>query len=344
MKPKVAAPVGSNSSFVAGGLKASRPVLFAIFSTVALASIFAALLLGTFPITALQVLDSIVHPIPGVAADVIWRLRAPRAFAAFACGGLLAMSGALLQVLLRNALADPYVLGISSGASLGALLALTFGAGALVVNTAALGGALAAIVIVFGLGFRNADRDVYRLLLTGVVLATGLSALVSLVLVTAPQAQVKGMLYWLMGDLAYAGSPLAAWVVLGCLLLFSALLATQLDLLGLGQFKARSLGVGVTLLQSAVFFAAASGTVAAVMLGGAIGFIGLMVPHAVRLLGVAEHRALLPLSVLLGGSLLTLADTAARTLWAPQQLPVGVLTALIGVPAMLVLLGRKSGC
>lgn len=344
MKPKVAAPVGSNSSFVAGGLKASRPVLFAIFSTVALASIFAALLLGTFPITALQVLDSIVHPIPGVAADVIWRLRAPRAFAAFACGGLLAMSGALLQVLLRNALADPYVLGISSGASLGALLALTFGAGALLVNAAALGGALAAIVIVFGLGFRNADRDVYRLLLTGVVLATGLSALVSLVLVTAPQAQVKGMLYWLMGDLAYAGSPLAAWVVLGCLLLFSALLATQLDLLGLGQFKARSLGVGVTLLQSAVFFAAASGTVAAVMLGGAIGFIGLMVPHAVRLLGVAEHRALLPLSVLLGGSLLTLADTAARTLWAPQQLPVGVLTALIGVPAMLVLLGRKSGC
>jgi iron complex transport system permease protein len=320
----------------------SRPVLFAVLSIAALASIFAALLLGTFPISALQVLDSVVHPIPGVVADVIWQLRAPRAFAAFACGGLLALSGALLQVLLRNALADPYILGVSSGASLGALLALTFGAGAPLVNAAALGGALAAIVIVFGLGFRGGDRDIYRLLLTGVVLATGFSALVSLVLITAPQAQVKGMLYWLMGDLAYAGSPLAAWVVLGILVLCGAVLATQLDLLGLGQFKARSLGVGVTLLQAGVFFAAALATVAAVMLGGAIGFIGLMVPHAVRLLGVAEHRALLPLSVLLGGSLLTLADTAARTLWAPQQLPVGVLTALIGVPAMLVLLGRKS--
>ncbi len=319
----------------------SRPVLFAALSIAALASIFAALLLGTFPISTLQLLDSIIHPIPGVVHDVIWQLRAPRALAAFACGGLLAAAGALLQVLLRNALADPYILGVSSGASLGALLALTLGAGTLVMNAAALIGALAAIVIVFGLSFRSSDWNVYRLLLTGVVLATGLSALVSLILVMAPQAQVKGMLFWLMGDLAYAGSPAAAWGVLGLVMLYGVVRATELDLLGLGQFKARSLGVGVTPLQMGVFFAAALATVAAVMLGGAIGFIGLMVPHAIRLLGVAEHRALLPLASLLGGSFLTLADVAARTLWAPQQLPVGVLTALIGVPAMLLLLGRR---
>ncbi len=308
---------------------------------VSAASLFAALLLGTFPMSALQVVDSILRPLPGVVNDVIWKLRAPRALSAFACGGLLAAAGALLQVLLRNALADPYILGVSSGASLGALIALTAGAGAWSMNAAAFAGALAAIVIVFGLGFRSGDWNVYRLLLTGVVLATGLSALVSLVLVMAPQAQVKGMLFWLMGDLAYAGNPAPAWIVLGAVMLFGAAQATQLDLLGLGQVKARSLGVAVAPLQIGVFFAAALATVAAVMLGGAIGFVGLMVPHAIRLLGVAEHRALLPLAALLGGSFLTLADTAARTLWAPQQLPVGVLTALIGVPAMLLLLGGK---
>ncbi|MBI4206660.1 MAG: iron ABC transporter permease [Betaproteobacteria bacterium] len=319
----------------------SRSALFSVLSITAAASIFTGLLFGTFPISALQVFDAVAYPTPGVVHDVIWQLRAPRTLAAFACGGLLALAGALLQVLLRNALADPYILGVSSGASLGALLALTLGAGALTMNAAALGGALAAIVIVFGLGFRSGDWNVYRLLLTGVVLATGLSALVSLLLVMAPQAQVKGMLFWLMGDLAYAGSPAAAWVVLGAVSAFGVAQATRLDLLALGQTKASALGVAVTPLQAGVFFAAALATVAAVMLGGAIGFIGLMVPHAIRLLGVAEHRAMLPLAVLLGGSFLTFADTAARTLWAPQQLPVGVLTALIGVPAMLFLLGRK---
>ncbi|MBI4195195.1 MAG: iron ABC transporter permease [Betaproteobacteria bacterium] len=319
----------------------SRPLLFTVFSIAAMGSLFAALALGTFPSPALQVLGSVVNPVPDVVHDVVWKLRAPRAFAAFACGGLLAAAGALLQVLLRNALADPYILGVSSGASLGALLALTMGAGVLAMNAAAFGGAVAAIVIVFGLGFRSGDRNAYRLLLTGVVLATGLSALVSLTLVMAPPGQVKGMLFWLMGDLAYAESPIAAWIVLGMVLAYGMARAIELDLLGLGRIKAGSLGVGITWLQIGVFGVAALATVAAVMLGGAIGFVGLMVPHAIRLLGVAEHRVLLPLAVLAGGTFLTLADTAARTVWAPQQMPVGVLTALIGVPAMLLLLGRR---
>lgn len=318
----------------------SRPALFALLSVAAVASVIAGLLCGTVPVSARELIEAIVHPAPGLVHDVIWQIRAPRVLGAFACGALLAFAGALLQVLLRNALADPYILGVSSGASLGALLALALGAGPVVTNAAALTSALAAIVIVFGLGFRSGDANVYRLLLTGVVLATGFSALVSLLLIMAPQAQVKGMLYWLMGDLTDAGNPAAAWTVLAFVTVLGVAYATRLDLLALGESKARALGVAVTSLRVGVFFAAALATVAAVMLGGAIGFIGLMVPHAIRLVGIAGHRALLPLAVLLGGGLLTLADTASRTIWAPQQLPVGVLTALIGVPAMLVLLKR----
>lgn len=307
---------------------------------VSVVSVLVALLSGTFPISPRQLLDSVLFPAPGVVHDVIWRLRVPRALAAFACGGLLALAGLLLQVLLRNPLADPYILGVSGGAALGALLAFTFGAGAALAGSASLAGALAAIAIVFAVGFRGRDWNVYRLLLTGVVLSAGFAALVSLTLALAPQSQVKGMLYWLMGDLAYAGSPAAAWVLLAGGAALAASQAVRLDLLALGEAKAHSLGVAVRPLQAAVFLVAAVATVAAVQLGGAIGFVGLMVPHAVRLMGVAQHRALVPLAVLLGGSFLTVADVAARTLWAPLQLPVGVLTALIGVPAMLWLLGR----
>ena len=316
-------------------------VLAIILGVASIASLTAGLTLGSVPIGIVQVLDSIFAPMPGVVHDVIWNLRAPRALAAFACGGLLALAGALLQVLLRNALADPYILGVSGGASLGALLALTIGTGTAVMNLSAFAGAVAAIVIVFGLTYRTADWNIYRLLLTGVVLSAGLSALISLTLVLAPDAQVKGMLFWLMGDLSQSESAWPAWIVLIGASGFAIVVALQLDLLALGELKARSLGVAVGALQLGVFATAAVVTVAAVVVGGAIGFIGLMAPHAIRLAGVTHHRALVPLAVLLGGSLLTIADTAARTAWAPQQLPVGIFTALLGVPAMLILLGRQ---
>ena len=305
------------------------------------ASLLCGLALGSFPIGIRGVIDSIVFPTPGVVHDVIWNLRAPRTFAAYACGGLLALAGALLQVLLRNALADPYVLGVSGGASFGALLALTLGAGAAAMNLSAFAGAVAAITIVFGLTYRSGDWNVYRLLLTGVVLSAGLSALISLILVLAPEAQVKGMLFWLMGDLSQTDSALPAWIVLAVLVALGTAGAMRLDLLALGELKARSLGVRVGGLQLAVFAGAAVATVTAVVLGGAIGFIGLMAPHAIRLAGVSHHKALLALSVMLGGAVLTLADVVARTAWAPQQLPVGILTAMLGVPAMLLLLGRQ---
>ena len=322
-------------------MSARTGTLYAAVGAASAASLLAAISLGSYPIGFTSVVDSIAFPAPGVVHDVIWNLRAPRAFAAFACGSLLALAGALLQVLLRNALADPYVLGVSGGASLGALLALTVGAGAAAMNLSALTGAAAALVIVFGLTYRGGDWNIYRLLLTGVVLSSGLSALISLTLVLAPEAQLKGMIFWLMGDLSQASSAAPAWLVLAVLGALTIGVARKLDLLALGELKARSLGVAVGALQIAVFAAAALATVTAVVLGGAIGFIGLIAPHAIRLCGVADHRALLPLSMLLGGAFLTIADTAARTAWAPQQLPVGIFTALLGVPAMLFLLGRR---
>ena len=292
-----------------------RILLVPMLLLVAAGSILAALMVGTYPTSASELIVSIFDPSSGVVHDVIWQLRAPRALAAFACGGLLALAGALLQVLLRNALADPYVLGVSGGASLGALTAILLGLGEGGMSAMALTGALAAIVVVFGLTFRGRDWNVYRLLLTGVVLSAGLSALISLILALAPDAQVKGMLFWLMGDLAYAGNPLPAWGILLALSAISAAQGVRLDLLAGGELKADSLGVAVTPLKLTVFFAAALATATAVTLGGAIGFIGLMAAHAIRLLGVSAHRALLPLAALLGGTILTFADTAARTAW-----------------------------
>lgn len=305
-------------------------------------SLAAALAVGSVPLPVREVFGALLNTDPGIARDIVWQLRLPRAFAAFACGGLLALAGVLLQALLRNALADSYILGVSGGASLGALGALVLGLSASAGSVAALTGALAAIAIVFGMTFRGGSWNIYRLLLSGVVLSAGFAALTSLILVLAPAAQVKGMLFWLMGDLSYAQTPWPACALLIALTLIALALAPRLDILSLGETKARSLGVAVTPLQVTIFFVAALATVAAVMLGGAIGFVGLMMPHAVRLLGAARHRVLLPAAVLAGAGFLTLADTCARTLWAPQQLPVGILTALIGVPCMLVLLGRRA--
>lgn len=324
-----------------GASKSRLIALSAALVVTSFASLLAALSLGSYPISLAELIDTVVSPAPGPVHDIVWNLRAPRAFAAYACGALLALAGVLLQVLLRNALADPYVLGVSGGASLGALLAMTLGAGAGVMQGAAFAGAVGAIVIVFGLTYRGGDWNVYRLLLTGVVLSAGLSALISFILVLAPSAQLKGMLFWLMGDLSQAISVAPAWIVLAALAAFAISASMRLDLLALGEFKARTLGVAVGPLQLAVFAAAALATVSAVSLGGAIGFIGLMAPHAIRLAGIAQHRVLLPLSVMLGGALLTIADTAARTVWAPQQLPVGIFTAFLGVPAMLLLLSRQ---
>ncbi len=286
----------------------------------------------------------LLSPTDDTASQIVWQLRLPRVLAAFACGGLLALAGALLQVLLRNPLADPYILGVSGGAAVGALTAMLLGWGLVLVNLTSLAGALAAIAIVFGLSFRSGDWNLYRLLLTGVVLSAGCAALTTLILTLAPTSDVKGMLFWLMGDMSRAVGAeglSSAWVILVIVATISMIFSGSLNVLNLGQMKAKTLGVAVLPLQVGIYFGSALATVAALMLAGVIGFVGLIIPHVIRLLGINDYRWLLPLAMLLGGSFLTLADTLARTLWAPQQLPVGVLTALLGVPLLLLLLSRK---
>lgn len=307
----------------------------------AIGSLLTGLCFGSVPLPLTEIVQSLVTPGNDSASQIIWQLRLPRVLSAFACGGLLAIAGALLQVLLRNPLADPYILGVSGGAAVGALTAMMLGWGPVLVNMTSLTGALTIMAIVFGLSFRAGNWNLYRLLLIGVVLSVGCTAVTTLILTLAPASDVKGMLFWLMGDISRAETPTPAWLTLLVVAIVSMLISGLLNVLNIGQMKAQSLGVAVLPLQVGIYFMASLATVAALMQAGAIGFIGLLTPHAIRLLGVSDYRWLLPLVILLGGSFLTLADTLARTAWAPQQLPVGVLIALLGVPALLFLLARK---
>jgi iron complex transport system permease protein len=271
-------------------------------------------------------------------------LRLPRALAAFAVGGLLAVAGALMQVLLRNPLADPYVLGISGGAAVGALAAMMVGMAALVAPVA-LVGALVSTLVVFSLaraGATGAPWTATRLLLTGVVVAAGWSALIALLLTVAPEAQVKGMLFWMLGDLSAIPPPLPALATLALVLVAASALARDLNVLVRGAEIAMTLGVEVPRVTLALHALAALATAAAVTTAGSVGFVGLVVPHALRLVIGNDQRLLLPAAALAGGALLVLADTLARSVISPAQLPVGVITALIGVPVFLYLLA-KSG-
>ena len=323
-------------------------LILAALAAMALASVLLALAAGSMAVTPGDILGALVGDGDGLAIEVVRGLRLPRALAAFACGGLLALSGALMQELLRNPLADPYVLGISGGAAVGALSAMLAGLALAWINLFAFAGAFAVMLLVFGLAHGDSSWTRARLLLTGVIVASGCSAVVALVLSIAPEARLRGMLFWLMGDAGNASTPWPALLVLAIGLAVALPFARELNVLARGDAVAHALGVSVQRVKYGVYFLAALFTAVAVTTAGSIGFIGLVVPHLVRLgllrLGWGnDQRLLLPASALAGGSLLALADTLARTVLAPQQLPVGVLTALLGVPVFLFLLGRQPG-
>jgi len=308
----------------------------------AVASGLVALMAGSVALAPGEVLASLFGSAETLAGEVVLNLRLPRALVAFACGGLLALAGSLMQVLLRNPLADPYVLGISGGAGVGALSAILLGLAGIGVDALALTGALGAMLLVFGLAHGDGSWTQTRLLLTGIIVAAGCSAVVALLLTIAPEYKLRGMLFWLMGDLSQSNDPRFALVVLVLALVVAMPFARELNLLARGGETAQTLGVDVRRLRRLVYALAALTTAVAVTAAGSVGFVGLVVPHLVRLAAGNDQRLLLPAAVLAGGSLLVLADTLARVLVAPQQLPVGVLTAMIGVPVFLFLLSRSG--
>jgi iron complex transport system permease protein len=323
-------------------LAGPQRTLFAVVALLALALVvfLATLAVGSVSTAPGAVLDALLGRGDPQVADLVLELRLPRALAAFAVGGLLAYAGVLMQVLLRNPLADPYVLGVSGGAAVGALTALAFGLGAAAAHGNAFLGALASTLLVFALAHSRGGWTPTRLLLTGVVVAAGWAALIGLGLALAPDGRLRSMLFWLMGDLGYAENPRAALLVLALLLGSALPFARELNVLARGAPEARALGVAVQPLTLAIYALASLATAVAVTQGGSIGFVGLVVPHVIRLAFGADHRLLLPGAVLAGGALLMAADALARSLVAPLMLPVGVVTAAIGVPLFLFLLNR----
>lgn len=277
-------------------------------------------------------------------SPIVRDLRLPRALLAFLVGGALATAGTGLQGLLRNPLADPFLLGLSGGAGLGAVLAIALGwGGPWGLPVAAFAGAVGAMVLVYRLGLVGGGAlDPRTMLLAGVAVGAFAAAVTTAIVSLAEASQLRNAFLWLWGGLSGASwqtlAVLAAYVPVPLAVLAAA--ARPLDLLALGEEPARYLGADVERVKRRVYLAASLLTAAAVAVSGVIGFVGLLVPHLARLVWGHRHRALLPAAFLGGGTLLTLADTLARTVVAPRELPVGIVTALVGVPVFALLLRR----
>jgi iron complex transport system permease protein len=321
----------SKHIFLFSGLVISTILIFII-----------SLSIGSVDISIKQLLHALLYQDDSLASSIVLDLRFPRTVVGFMVGAMLALAGALMQVLLRNPLAEPYVLGVSGGASAAVLVAMLSGLSGFLISGSAFLGAMISMLLVFGLAHGKGDWSPARLLLTGVVIAAGWGALISLILSITQGTQLRGMLFWLMGDLSYAHYTHWALIVLIVCLLISMMISRNLNILARGELQAATLGVSPKKIRYLVYFLSSLLAATAVTLAGNVGFVGLIVPHAIRLMVGSDHRILLPAAFLLGGCLVMLADCLARTIIAPQQLPVGVLTAIIGIPVFLVLLRRQS--
>ncbi|MYN47714.1 iron chelate uptake ABC transporter family permease subunit [Pseudoduganella sp. FT93W] len=291
-------------------------------------------------------LSQLAHGQAQTLAATLLDLRLSRALVAFVTGAALSLAGVMMQALLRNPLADPYVLGISAGASVGALAALLFACAIWVVDSAAFTGAVTVSMMLYLLARRDlrggtaAEGGTALLLLTGVILSSACMALVTLMLSIAPESRLRSMVFWMIGDLAGAPVRVLPWVVLAGALVFALRSARSINVMALHAEAATTLGIRVGSLRKGLFFVSGLLTASAVTSAGSIGFVGLIVPHACRFAIGPDHRLLIPAATLAGGTFLLLADTLARTIIAPQQLPVGVVTALIGAPVFLYQLHR----
>lgn len=298
---------------------------------------------GTVPLTPREVWDGLWRP-DASSTVIVRELRAPRVLLAFCVGGSLAVTGAALQAMIRNPLAEPYLLGLSGGAGLGAVIAIaTRAAGTWAIPVAAFIGAIAAVALVYRLSLVAGRRlDPRVLLLSGVVVGSFAGALMSAIIVLSPSASIRNAFLWLLGGFGSASwQSLAVFVAYAVIpLTLIGLSARSLDLLALGEEPAHHLGADVDRTRRLVYGSTALLTAASVAACGIIGFVGLVVPHAVRTVARPIHRTLLPLVFVAGGGFLVLSDVVSRTVVRPLELPVGVITALVGVPLFALLLRR----
>lgn len=314
----------------------------AVLLVFSIAALGLSLLIGSVSIVWNDLISFFRSGTVSMTTMVVLELRLPRAFSAFVVGSSLAVAGVMMQVLLRNPLADPYVLGVSGGSAAFALIVMLLGFPFSAVPIAATMGAGFSIVLLILLARTSGDWGSSRLLLTGIVLASGWGALIGFFLSLGEANQIQGMLFWLMGDLRPEWPGFIRVFVLLAVLIAGFIVARDLDLLLEGDLRARSLGLNTSALRLIILLAASLLTAASVTLAGPVGFIGLVVPHMMRLIIGSRHRLLIPVSALAGGTLLVIAEMIARTIIAPQQLPVGVITSFIGVPVFLYLLRRRG--
>lgn len=322
-----------------------RPAVLWTGSAVALVTlVIASLAIGAVPVSPAAVVRSLVGDGDALAITIVRDLRLPRVVMGILVGAALGSSGAALQGTLRNALAEPYLLGVSGGAAVGAVLAMTVGVtGAATVPLTAFAGAMAAVLLVLALArAAGGARDPRTLLMAGVIIGAFANATILIVLADQSPDKVRGAMWWMAGSLGDASWLRAAW--LGVYVLAGvALLITRgrlLDILALGDESAAALGADVGRATRQVFLISALLAAASVAAAGLIGFVGLVVPNIVRAFGVVRHRALIAGAALGGAVLLLMADLVARTVRAPLELPLGAITALIGVPVFLLRLRR----
>ncbi len=324
-------------------------VSLTLFGALTLVAAIVAPLLGTTSISLWRVFDGSIPFADNTDAQIFFIARLPRVVAALLVGASLAAAGVVLQALLRNPLATPFTLGVSAGAALGAMLAMSFRLhvsllGVSAVTGASFVGSLGAVAIVYALArARRQGFSTNVLLLAGVTLNSFFSALILLVQYLADPAETLRAVRWLMGDLDVSSyTPILAALPLLAVATFAfAWLPRALNLLSLDADAAAARGVDVVRVQKLSFFSASLATGAAVSLGGPIGFIGIIVPHLVRLMVGSDHRIVLPASALFGAAFLVVCDLVARTVMAPVELPVGIITAVIGGPFFLWLLIRQ---
>jgi iron complex transport system permease protein len=331
----------------------------AILTAILFVVVVIALKMGAVPVSLYGLGRALLRMAVGQTSDlsseyklIIFNIRLPRIILAVFVGASLSVAGTSFQALLRNPLADPYILGVSSGAAVGAILALVVephlavsaSVAALLTPLGAFLGALLTIATVYLLGLREGKIDNATLLLAGVISASFLSALITIFMSTLKGSDYRGMAFWLMGDMSTPLQDSLNWVVRVCFFAAAGAIYTaagDLNLLIAGENEAMHLGVDVRRVRLLVYISASILTGVAVSVSGAVGYVGLLVPHAMRMIFGSDHRVLLPTAALGGTIAMVIADTLARTIVAPAQVPVGAVSAIVGAPFFIYLLRRK---